>query len=92
MSAEPIRRRLIVHGIVQGVFFRDGTRRCAERHGVAGAARNRPDGTVEAILEGEADAVAAVEAFIRTGPPDARVDRVEASDEVPEGMTGFIIR
>ena len=91
MTEDHIRRRLIVHGIVQGVFFRDSTRRCAERRDVAGCARNRPDGTVEVILEGPRDAVARVEAFIHRGPPDAEVHRVEATTEPPEGLTTFSV-
>jgi acylphosphatase len=91
MSPDRVRRHLVVHGIVQGVFFRDSTRRCAERHGVAGWARNRPDGTVEAVLEGPRDAVAEVEAFIHHGPPDAHVESVDATTEPPEGLTTFSV-
>jgi acylphosphatase len=87
-----IRRRLVVHGRVQGVFFRDGTREAAEQAGVAGWATNRPDGTVEIVLEGPAHAVEQVVAFARTGPTRARVQRVEESEEAPEGLTGFRIR
>lgn len=84
-----IRRRAIVQGHVQGVFFRDTTRRQASERGVAGWVRNRPDGTVEAVFEGDAGAVEAMLAFCRQGPRGARVDRVEVSEEEPEGLTGF---
>jgi acylphosphatase len=84
-----IRRRAVIHGYVQGVFFRDSTRRLAERHGVAGWARNNWDGTVEAVFEGEAEAVERLLAFVREGPRGAEVSRVEVSDEVPEGLSGF---
>src|SRR2546428_11102707 len=51
-----VRRRVIVRGLVQGVFFRDSTRRLARQHGVSGWIANRADGAVEAVVEGEADA------------------------------------
>ncbi|MGE5691941.1 MAG: acylphosphatase [Pseudomonadota bacterium] len=82
-----IRRRLLVHGVVQGVGFRASVARRALA--VAGWARNLPDGSVEVVLEGEPDAVAAVEAFVREGPRGALVTEVEASDEQPEGLAGF---
>jgi acylphosphatase len=87
-----IRRRVIVHGRVQGVFFRDTTRRQAATRGVAGWVRNLPDGTVEAMLEGDPAAVEALVAFCREGPRGAQVDRVEVSDEPPEGVSGFEVR
>jgi len=77
---------------VQGVFFRDTARRQANAHGVAGWVRNCPDGTVEAVLEGEEDAVEAMLAFCREGPRGARVERVQVSEEPPEGLTRFEIR
>jgi acylphosphatase len=84
-----IRRRAVIHGFVQGVFFRDSTRRLAERHRVAGWARNNPDGTVEAVFEGEREAVKRLLAFVREGPRGAEVSRVEVSEEEPEGLSGF---
>ena len=84
-----IRRRVIVHGRVQGVFFRDTTRRHAEQRGVAGWARNNPDGTVEAVFEGEPDAVARLIELTRRGPRDAWVERVDVLEEEPEGLSGF---
>ena len=89
MSTEPIRRRLVIRGQVQGVFFRDSTRRRAESLGVAGWAANRGDGAVEVVLEGPPDAVDAVAGFARRGPSRARVDSVEETVEEPEGLGGF---
>jgi acylphosphatase len=84
-----IRKRVIVHGRVQGVFFRDTTRRMARSRGVSGWVRNNPDGSVEAAFEGSADAVDAVVQFAREGPRGASVERVEVADEEPEGLTDF---
>jgi acylphosphatase len=92
MQEQPIRRRVIVHGRVQGVFFRDGARERARAHGVAGWITNRPDGAVEAVLEGPQDAVERVLRFVQTGPPDAHVDDVEVREEEPEGLIGFSVR
>jgi len=87
-----IRRRVIVHGLVQGVFFRDSMRRLAQRHGVNGWVANRSDGAVEAVFEGEGDAVERLVAFSREGPRGARVDSVEMAEEEPEGLRGFAVR
>lgn len=87
-----IRRRLIVHGRVQGVWFRGATERQARALGVAGWVRNRPDGTVEAVFEGAAAAVAQAVAYCRQGPPGARVARVETIEETPEGLADFEVR
>ena len=92
MSPETIRRRLVVHGKVQGVFFRDSTREAARNEGVAGWAANRPDGSVEVVLEGPADAVESVVGYCRRGPSSAEVDAVDEHEETPEGLTGFQIR
>lgn len=92
MSDETIRRRLIVHGKVQGVFFRDSTRESAENEGVSGWAANRDDGSVEVALEGTPDAVEAVIGFCRTGPMSADVSSVDVTDEQPEGLSGFETR
>jgi acylphosphatase len=86
-----VRRRVIVHGRVQGVWFRDSTRERARAHGVAGWVRNCADGAVEAVLEGPGDKVEQVVRFLRTGPPRAQVERVEVSNEEPEGLNGFQI-
>lgn len=87
-----IRRRVIVHGFVQGVFFRDTLHRRAASLGVSGWARNTSEGTVEAVFEGEPDAVERMVALSREGPHGARVDRVEVLDEPLEGLSGFLIR
>jgi acylphosphatase len=87
-----IRRRLIVHGRVQGVFFRDTTRRAAAARGVAGWVRNCPDGTVEAAFEGEPEAVEAMVELCRQGPRGALVERVEVRDEEPRGLGAFEVR
>jgi acylphosphatase len=87
-----MRRRVVVHGYVQGVFFRDSTRRLAEQHGVAGWVRNNWDGTVEAVFEGDEEAVERLVAFMRQGPRGARVDRADVSDEPEEGLAGFDVR
>ena len=86
-----IRRRVVVHGRVQGVFFRDSVRRRAESRGVAGWVTNRPDGAVESVFEGEPDAVESMVEYSREGPRDAEVDEVEVFEEEPEGLTGFRI-
>lgn len=87
-----MRRRVVVHGSVQGVFFRDSLRRLAERHRVSGWARNTSEGTVEAVFEGEPEAVERLVSFARTGPRDARVEAAEIHEEEPEGLSGFAIR
>lgn len=86
-----MRRRVVVHGYVQGVFFRDTTRRLALEHGVAGWARNTWEGTVEAVFEGEPDAVERLVAFVREGPRGAAVERVEVFEEPEEGLRGFAV-
>lgn len=83
---------MVIHGRVQGVFFRDSTRERACAHGVSGWVSNRHDGAVEAVLEGPSDAVDRVLRFLETGPPRAQVRRVEVSEEAPEGLSGFDVR
>jgi acylphosphatase len=87
-----IRRRVVVHGFVQGVFFRDSVRRLAQQHGVSGWVANRWDGTVEAVFEGEPDAVERLVTFCREGPRGAQVESVDVNDEQPEGLSGFNVR
>ena len=84
-----IRRRVIVHGRVQGVFFRDTLRTQALRRGVAGWVRNNRDGTVEAVFEGEPDAVERLVELSREGPRGAAVTRVDVFEEGPEALSGF---
>ena len=87
-----VRRRVLVEGDVQGVFFRDECRKQAEEAGVAGSARNRPDGRVEVVLEGDEAAVSRLVDWCRQGPPRAEVTGVEVSEEEPEGISGFDTR
>jgi acylphosphatase len=86
-----MRRRVVVHGFVQGVFFRDTVRNRARAVSVAGWVRNNRDGTVEAVFEGEPEAVERLVAFCREGPPGARVDQVEVIAEELESLSGFQI-
>lgn len=81
--------RVIVHGEVQGVFYRASAVERADALGVAGWVRNRDDGTVEMLLEGAADAVDAMVAWSREGSPGARVGEVEVSPRAVEGLSGF---
>ena len=90
--SETVAKRVVVHGSVQGVFFRDTTRRRAESRGVAGWVRNCSDGTVEALFEGPPDAVDALLTFAGEGPRGAQVERVDVEDAEPEGLGGFEVR
>ncbi len=92
VSPERVRRRLLVEGRVQGVFYRDTCRRQAQQAGLAGWARNRADGAVEVLIEGEAHAVERLVAWCRSGPPQAMVTAVKVSAEEPEGISGFTVR
>lgn len=87
-----VRARVLVSGKVQGVFFRDSTKKEADLRDVSGWVRNLRDGRVEAVFEGDARAVDAMVAWCRTGPPMARVAGVERHDEPDEGLVGFAIR
>ncbi|SFC82138.1 acylphosphatase [Streptomyces aidingensis] len=87
-----IRKRVVVSGRVQGVFFRDSCRSEAIVHRVAGWVRNLPDGSVEAVFEGEPEAVSRLVEWSRRGSPSARVDNVRESEEEPEGLAAFDIR
>jgi len=86
-----VRKRVRAHGRVQGVFFRDSLRRAADREGVAGWAANRPDGTVEAVLEGDEEAVRRLVELCRGGPGHAEVERLDVTGEEPEGLDGFAV-
>jgi acylphosphatase len=86
------RRRVIARGRVQGVFFRDSTEREARSAGVAGWVSNRPDGRVEAVFEGEEDAVERLVEFVRRGPGRAEVEDIEVHEEEPQGLHGFEVR
>lgn len=87
-----MRRRVVVHGRVQGVFFRDTTRRIALEHGVDGWVQNTWEGTVEAVFEGPPEAVERLVELVHRGPPGALVERVEVFEEDEEGIAGFSIR
>ncbi len=89
MSAGRVARRIVVHGRVQGVFFRATVRDAAQAAGAAGWAHNRDDGTVEVWVEGEPDAVDAVVAACRTGSPASRVDQVDVEEAEPGRLSGF---
>lgn len=84
-----VRRRVIVSGRVQGVFFRDTCAQMAYVNGVSGEVRNRRDGRVEACFEGDADAVERMVNWCREGPRGADVEHVEVADEEPQGDTTF---
>ena len=90
MSA--VARHVVVHGRVQGVFFRESTRRRADAAGVTGWVANRSDGTVEAWFEGAPDDVAVLVDYVRRGPPGADVERVDVDDAEPAGLSGFAVR
>jgi acylphosphatase len=85
----PVRRRVIVRGEVQGVFFRASVGRLATQLGVSGFARNRGDGSVEMVFEGAVDAVEQLISYSSDGPEQARVSGVEVTEEEPEGASGF---
>ncbi|WP_328459725.1 acylphosphatase [Actinoplanes sp. NBC_00393] len=87
-----IRKRVLVSGTVQGVFFRDTCRRVAGQQGVTGWVRNLPDGRVEAAFEGDPEAVERLVTWCRTGPPDAHVTAVSVHDEPLADATHFEIR
>ena len=87
-----IRRRVVVHGRVQGVGFRFAVARSAESRGVAGWVRNRADGTVEGVFEGEPESVESLVRFSGEGPRGAAVERLEVVEEEPEGLAGFDVR
>ena len=90
--SDTVRNHVVVHGRVQGVFFRDSTRRRASQLGVAGWVCNRSDGAVEAVFEGSPDAVSSMVDWARQGPRGADVERVDEQTGSPEGLTGFEVR
>jgi len=92
VSESKVRRRVVVRGDVQGVFFRDSTRREAEQRGVAGWVENRADGAVGALFEGSPADVEALIEFCRSGPSRADVRDLEVSEEEPTGLDGFRVR
>ena len=90
--AEVVARLLRVRGHVQGVFFRDSVRGEAESRGVSGWAVNRPDGSVEVLLEGRPEHVQRLIEYCAHGPPGARVAELDVSAHPPEGCSGFRVR
>jgi acylphosphatase len=97
VTAEPVagatvRRRVVVEGLVQGVWYRDSLRAAAEARGVSGWVRNRRDGAVEAELEGPPAAVADLVEWCREGPPHARVTGVTTEPTTVRGERGFRVR
>jgi acylphosphatase len=87
-----VRKRVLVSGEVQGVFFRDTCRRVAGQQGVAGWVRNLPDGRVEAVFEGDPESVERLVSWARRGPSRARVTALTVHDEPVERLTAFEIR
>jgi len=83
------RRHVFIYGFVQGVGFRFGVERAANSRGVSGWVRNRPDGAVEAVFEGDQEDVEALGHLCGQGPRGAGVERVDVIDESPEGLAGF---
>lgn len=82
-------RRFLVSGRVQGVFFRASTARRASELRLRGLARNLPDGRVEVLAAGRPEALAALEAWLREGPPSARVERVQSEECGAGALAGF---
>ncbi len=92
VGASLVRCRVVIHGEVQGVWFRETTRAEAVAAGLAGWVRNRPDGTVEAVFEGSAAAVDRLVGFCNAGPSGATVERVDVAQEEPKDLTGFEVQ
>jgi acylphosphatase len=83
------RRHVFIYGFVQGVGFRFSVERAARSRSVSGWVRNRPDGAVEAVFEGEREDVEALLEFCRHGPRGAQVERVDVEEESAQGLTDF---
>ena len=91
-GGEPIRRRVLISGRVQGVGFRWSCQRVAGSLGLSGWCRNLRDGRVEAVFEGHPKAVEQAVAWCRGGPPSALVTAVDVVPETPDGLRGFGLR
>ena len=87
-----IARHLSIRGRVQGVWYRESMRQAAEAQGAAGWVRNRQDGSVEALVEGEIEVVEALITWAWQGPPAARVDEVVVTDAAASGLGEFLKR
>ena len=83
------RKQLRLHGRVQGVFFRAWSAETAQSLGLSGWVRNRRDGTVEMLVQGEEEAVARMIERCRQGPPAARVDRIDVEEADESASGGF---
>jgi len=83
---ECVIRRVVIHGRVQGVGYRDWTRHVARGRSIEGWVRNRTDGSVEALFTGTAEAVAGMIGACRTGPPNAWVERIDEQDAAPSDL------
>ena len=92
MSDDKVRRHVMISGDVQGVFFRETTRRKATEAGVSGWITNRSDGRVEAVFEGPAEAVDELVDYCRSGPTAATVEHIDVKPEEPESLSGFEVR
>ena len=92
MNGSRVARRVVVQGDVQGVFFRDSAEQEASSRGVDGWVTNRSDGAVEALFEGDPDAVDALVEFCRSGPSQADVRDLDVTEVEPEGLSGFEVR
>ncbi len=93
MAASDVRAcEVVVHGRVQGVFFRASCQQVAERRGLVGWVSNEPDGSVRAWFEGAGEEVVAMSEWCEHGPPRAHVERVDATEREPEGLHSFDIR
>ena len=86
------RVHVLISGRVQGVSFRDATRRQADQRGLSGWVRNTQDGHVEAVFEGDADTVRQMVDWCESGPSSADVEDVSVENEQPEGFSGFEVR
>jgi len=84
-------KRLLITGLVQGVGYRYAFSDQAQALGLAGWVRNRRDGSVEALVQGDAAALQAIIAWAHRGPPAARVDRVAVTDDATSASPGFVI-
>jgi acylphosphatase len=87
-----IRRRVVAQGRVQGVGFRYSVLQRAKQRGLSGWVSNRHDGSVEAVFEGDADAVEQLVRFMGDGPRGAAVERIDVTEEEPEGLNAFNAR
>jgi acylphosphatase len=90
-NAKPTRIHVVIVGYVQGVGFRYAAQRQAQSLGLHGWVRNTPNGSVEAVVEGNSEAVRSFESWAQSGPSQASVESVETYSEIPRGETGFRI-